>query len=132
VKAFVVSVNGHKVCTAGIGPNGVLSTIVHWVGGGPDRPAEGTFGFRVGGLDSRTNEHVTWDTPALNVGDVVCVHIVETEDVDPECRRESSPCGSSARPKRVGTRRPAKRHLSARQEAAKPSTRKSRPGTSES
>jgi len=128
VKAFVVSVNGRKVCTAGIGPDGVLSTILHWVGGGPRRPPEGTFGFRVGGLDSRTNEHVDWDTPAVNVGDLICIHIVETEDVDPECRRESSTCGLPARPKRACSGRPATRHLSTREDNTKPSPRKSRPG----
>jgi hypothetical protein len=50
VKAFVVSVNGRKICTAGIGPNGVLSTILHWVGGGPRRPPGGTFGSRRGAV----------------------------------------------------------------------------------
>ncbi len=127
MKAFVVSVNGRKICTAGIGPNGVLSAILHWVGGGPKRPSEGAFGFRVGGLDSRANEHFDWDTPAVNVGDVICVHIVETEVVDRECRRESSTCGSPAKPERARNGRPAKRQLSDREKDTKPSQPKSRP-----
>src|SRR5262249_30241625 len=49
VKAFVVRVNGKRLCTAGVGPNGVLTAIVNWVGGGPRRDAEGDFGFHVGG-----------------------------------------------------------------------------------
>ena len=77
----------------------VASAIVHWVGGGPKRPPEGAFGFCVGGLDSRSNEHVEWDTPAVKVGDIICVHIVETEVVAPECRRESSTCGLPAKSK---------------------------------
>ncbi len=110
----MVSVNGREICTAGIGPNGVLSTILHWVGGGPRRPPEGAFGFRVGGLDSRSNEH-DWDTPAVNVGDVICVRSVETKVVDPECRRESSKCGLPAQPKRARSGRPTNRQLSDRE-----------------
>jgi hypothetical protein len=90
MKAFVVRVNGKRICTAGIGPNGVLTAIVNWVGGGPRRSAEGHFGFHVGGLDSRTNEHVRWQTPELNVGDKVTVSIIETRQVDPEATRERS------------------------------------------
>jgi len=71
VKAFVVSVNGRKLCTAGIGPFGVMTTMLDWVGGGPRRPREGTFELSVGGLDSRTNEHVDWDAPAVNVRDII-------------------------------------------------------------
>jgi hypothetical protein len=87
VKAFLVRLNGKRLCTAGIGPNGVLTAIVHWVGGGSRRTAEGDFGFHVGGLDSRTGEHVDYETPTLKVGDKVTVEIVEAEKVDPETRR---------------------------------------------
>jgi hypothetical protein len=87
VKAFVVTVNGQRLCTAGIGPNGVLSAIIDWVGGGRNRPSGGDFGFHVGGLDSRTGEHVDWTTPELKVGDSVTVEIVEIDEVDPEARR---------------------------------------------
>jgi hypothetical protein len=128
VKAFIVSVNGREICTAGIGPNGVLSTILHWVGGGPRRPPEGAFGFRVGGLDSRSNEHVDWDTPAVKVGDVICVRIVETEVVDPECWRESSKCGLPAQTRRARSGRQAKRGLSDRDNDSKPPSRKPRRG----
>jgi hypothetical protein len=58
VKAFVVRVNGKRLCTAGVGCNGVLTAIVNWVGGGQRRDADGDFGFHVGRLDSRTGEHL--------------------------------------------------------------------------
>jgi hypothetical protein len=87
VKAFVVRVNGKRLCTAGVGPDGVLTAIVNWVGGGPRRDAEGDIGFHVGGLDSRTGEHLNYTTPRLRVGDKVSVEIVEAEVVDPEARR---------------------------------------------
>ena len=87
LKAFVVSVNGRPLCTAGIGPHGVLTANVYWVGGGSQRMAEGHFGFHVGGLDSRSGEHVNWETPELKVGDKVTVEIIETEQADPEATR---------------------------------------------
>jgi hypothetical protein len=90
MKAFMVSVNGRHVCTAGIGPNGVLSTMLTWVGGGPRRDPEGAFHFSVGGLDSRTDEHVDWTTPELAVGDEVTVRVVEVEQIDPEVSRRKA------------------------------------------
>ena len=90
MKAFVVRVNGKRVCTAGIGPNGVLTTSMFWVGGGKRRGPEGQFGFHVGGLDSRTDEHVNYDVPDLKVGDTVAVKIVETNRIDPETKRYKS------------------------------------------
>jgi hypothetical protein len=90
MKAFMVSVNGRHVCTAGIGPNGVLSTILSWVGGGPALGVEGEFRLHVGGLDTRTDEHVKWITPELAVGDEVTVRVVEVEQVDPEVSRHKA------------------------------------------
>ena len=90
MKAFMVSVNGRHVCTAGIGPDGLLSTILNWVGGGPRRDAEGHFRLHVGALDSRTNEHVRWHTPDMKVGDEVTIRIIEADQVDPEDRREKA------------------------------------------
>jgi hypothetical protein len=90
VKAFEVFVNGRRVCMAGVGPDGVLSAILDWVGGGPRHPAEGSFDLHVGGLDSRTDEHVDWSVPEVGVGDEVTIRIVETEDIDPEARRRKA------------------------------------------
>lgn len=90
MKAFTVFVNGQRICTAGIGPNGVLSAILDWVGGGTRRTADGHFGFHVGGLDSRTDEHVDWSVPEVGVGDEVTIRILETEDIDPEAERRKA------------------------------------------
>jgi hypothetical protein len=65
----------------------VLTAVVNWVGGGSRRDSEGRFGFHVGGLDSRTGEHLDYTTPQLRIGDKVSVEIVETEVVDPEAKR---------------------------------------------
>jgi hypothetical protein len=90
MKAFAVFVNGQQVCTAGIGPDGVLTAILDWVGGGPRQTPEGLFGLHVGGLDSQTDEHVDWSVPEVGVGDEVTIRIVETEDIDPEARRRKA------------------------------------------
>jgi hypothetical protein len=87
VKAFLVRLNGKRLCTAGVGPNGVLTAIVDWVGGGPRRTADGHFGFHVGGLDSRTGEHLDYEAPELKVGDKVTVELIEADHVDPEAKR---------------------------------------------
>lgn len=87
MKAFAVFVNGKRVCTAGIGPNGVLSTIITWAGGGSRRTAAGFFSLHVGGLDSRTDEHVRWQVPEVKVGDEVTVKILEAARVNPEHSR---------------------------------------------
>jgi len=112
LKAFVVSVNGRRLCTAGVGPEGVLSAIVTWVGRGSRRPAEGKFDLHVGGLDSRTGEHLGWKTPRIRVGDSVTVKLVETERVDAESKRyvpDPSGGGQGPRPKAtVRGRRPTK------------------------
>jgi hypothetical protein len=87
VKAFVVRLNGKRLCTAGIGPNGVLTAIVNWVGGGSRRTAQGHFGFHVWGLDSRSGEHIEYGTPELKVGDKVTVELIEADQVDHETKR---------------------------------------------
>lgn len=87
MKAFLVRLNGKRLCAAGVGPNGVLTAIVNWVGGGSRRTAEGHFGFHVGGLDSRTGEHIDYETPELKLGDKVTVEITEADQVDPETKR---------------------------------------------
>jgi hypothetical protein len=86
MKAFRIFVNGEQVCTAGIGPNGVLVTCVNWVG----HNTEGHLDFRVGGLDSRTDEHADWSVPPIRVGDEVSILVVETDEVDPEAKRHKA------------------------------------------
>jgi hypothetical protein len=87
MKAFLIRVNGKRICKAGVGPNGVLTAIVNWVGSSTKRTAQGDFGFHVGGIDGRTGEHVNYNTPSLNVGDKVSVEILESDQVDPEAKR---------------------------------------------
>jgi len=78
--AFEVSLNGDKLCLAGIGNHGVLSSIVSWVA----RPGEtGDLFLSVGGLFSPTEQHVDWvRTRYLSAGDEIRVRIVEADCVD--------------------------------------------------
>jgi hypothetical protein len=86
MKAFVVAINGQRICTAGVGTDGVLSVIANWFGNA-SRGDPGGFMLSASGLDSSAGEHVTWDTPAIGLGDVVTVELVEVEDVDPPSDR---------------------------------------------
>ena len=114
MKAFVVRVNGKRLCTAGLGPRGVLTAMVSWVGLRPGHDPEGAFTFHVGGLDSRTDEHLEYATPLLRVGDKVSVEIVETEVFDREDKRYvpdfsrrpgESPAKATVRRQRKGGKR---------------------------
>ncbi|MGH9500704.1 MAG: hypothetical protein ACRD3L_16305 [Terriglobales bacterium] len=78
MRAFEVYLNGAKLCLAGIGNDGVLTTIVNWVAKG----GEGDLFFTVGGLLTPTGEHVAWLRQHLRVGDEVQIKIVEADTVD--------------------------------------------------
>jgi hypothetical protein len=84
MKAFEVFINGHFVCRAGIGDDGVLTAIVHWLGSKDD--LDDTF-LSVGGMDSATNEHLDWTVPTIGVGSEIMVRIIETDAVDPPAKR---------------------------------------------
>jgi len=85
--AFEVFINGHRVCLAGVGENGVLAAIVNWIGG-PDK-AE-TFRLSVSGLDTSTDEHLTWKVPTIGVGAEVLVRVLESSSVDLPHNRKPS------------------------------------------
>ena len=77
MRAFKVSLNGKKLCLAGVGERGVLSAIVNWVAG--ERGAD--LFMDVGGLANE--EHVTWiKQKQLRVGDKVVVKIIKAGSVD--------------------------------------------------
>ena len=93
--AFEVSVNGKRVCTAGMGDYGVLTSILTWVG---RRPAESLNGagteeeltLEVSALESRSpnpGEHLKWLSETLRVGDSVSIRIAEVDTADPPVER---------------------------------------------
>jgi hypothetical protein len=88
--ALKVAHNGEPVCVAGIGDLGVISSHVTWVHsldyrteteGEPSERVE--LSLHVGGLHTPMEEHRTWDTPSIKVGDAVTVEIIETDNITP-------------------------------------------------
>ncbi|WP_437821462.1 hypothetical protein [Sorangium sp. So ce1078] len=83
--AFRVSVNGTKVCTAGVGPNGVMSIMVWRDAGSPRALLEDGHMHISGGNSDR--EYLYWSSPTLRVGDEIGIEILEADMVDPASRR---------------------------------------------
>ena len=85
--ALVLSINGQKICTVGVGDSGVLSAHVTWTGrtGEPD-----DLSVVVGGLDSNTDEHIRWPSlPEIMVGDSVSIEVIKTDTVDTPIDRKT-------------------------------------------
>jgi hypothetical protein len=83
MRAFQVELNGKRICTAGVGADGVLTAILDYVGGERgDR-----LSLSVGGLTSPAHEHVIWRQVGLKVGDLVAVKVVEAESIDKPRKR---------------------------------------------
>ena len=83
--SFNVSLNGKKLCLAGIGKRGVLSVILNWVAS--DR-GEDLF-LHAGGLANE--EYIDWiDHARLQVGDEIRVQVCEVESVDDPSRKRRS------------------------------------------
>jgi hypothetical protein len=89
MRAFEVSLNGKRLCLAGVGDDGVLSAIVNWV----TRKGTGDLFLEVGGLISPAHEHVSWETQRrLRMGDSIRVKVVDASSVDrPKKRKKSDP-----------------------------------------
>ena len=85
MRAFIVSVNGKRLCTAGIATDGVLSSHVTWSG----REGSGGFHMHVGGLEIASNEHLSWPVKEIGVGDEIVTRIIETETVDDPLSRRT-------------------------------------------
>ena len=97
--AFEVSLNGNKVCNAGVGDVGVLTTIITWVRrNGVNTETreleniEEELTLDVSGLISSRNEHVRWSESKLAVGDEILIRVTSLESVDsPRDRKTEDP-----------------------------------------
>lgn len=99
MKAFEVTLNGRRQCTAGV-ENGVLTAILSFVSqtraNAEAQPAEAseTLDLRVGGLariDPDTRENLEWLHLPLSVGDEITIRILELQDCDQPKTRETQP-----------------------------------------
>jgi len=86
--AFKIILNGEKLALAGVGADGVLTSIVSW--GSKDTGRKGSANLHVGGIESPA-VHVNWIDKDLEVGDSVEVRIVEQQDVDEPQMRKATP-----------------------------------------
>lgn len=88
MRAFEVYLNRKRLCTAGVGSDGVLSVSVHHViGKGRDEVF-----LEVGGLISSTEEHLKWRQRQIHIGDEVCMKVIESAEADrPRKRRRRDP-----------------------------------------
>jgi hypothetical protein len=95
--AFRVSLNGTRVCTAGIRDFGVLSAIVTWVRRRPEHGRDGGtieehLTVEVGGFTSTSRHHSQWLRRRLRVGDRVSIDVVDAAKADrPKHRYRDDP-----------------------------------------
>ena len=90
--AFEIHLNGHKVCTAGIGEPGVLGAHVSWARREGNQLAEELI-LHVGGLINSTREHVRWEEARpLQTGDQILIKILAADSADePKQRYPNDP-----------------------------------------
>jgi hypothetical protein len=83
MRAFKISLNGKKLCLAGIGERGVLTAIVDCVA----QEQGEQLSVQVGGLANE--EHLNWTGPKrLRVGDEIRVEIIEAASVDRPVKKQ--------------------------------------------
>ena len=84
--AFEVKINGNKKIIAGQDDLSVLSASITAVGqlGSKTTHKKGTpeIGISVGGLEETNNTHPFWTRDTLNIGDVINIKIIETDNPD--------------------------------------------------
>jgi hypothetical protein len=83
MRAFEVFLNGKRLCVAGIGADGVLTTTVTYC---PVRGKDDTRLY-VGGLVLPQEEHVFWKQSVLADGDELRIKIVNARTVDEPRKR---------------------------------------------
>ncbi len=85
---FEVSINGRKLCTAGVGQYGVLTTILSWAKNEPEQEntnqeeLKESIHFHVGGLVDQV--HISWlpEDVMVNQGDEISIKIIEGDNPD--------------------------------------------------
>ena len=100
MKCFEVTINGEKVCTAGVGDDGVLTAILALVqrqtvsdGTRDKQDAESeSLNVRVGGIanvEPGLSEHLEWLYKDLSVGDEITIKIIESSECDVPLSQET-------------------------------------------
>ncbi len=82
--AFVVLVNGQRVCSVGLSSLNTRGIQLSWIGN--TKTNERLF-LHVGGMDD--DEHVSWSVPQIKIGDEVTIKIIEDSAPDLPTARKS-------------------------------------------
>lgn len=101
MKCFEITINGEKVCTAGVGDDGVLNSIVSFVrrnnqdetAGSQTNEVYESLDIRVGGIanrDAGEMHNLEWLQRDLNVGDEIVIKIIEASSCDDPPGKEVS------------------------------------------
>jgi hypothetical protein len=78
--AFEVTLNGKRLCSAGVGAEGVLTAILTWVHRHGETGEE--CNMTVSGVTSLPRAHVGWIDEDLRVGDEVGIKVLDRTEVD--------------------------------------------------
>jgi hypothetical protein len=102
LRAVEISLNGKKLCVAGIGSDGVMTAIVNLV----TRRGPAEFHLHVVGLISPSREHVSWiGNEPLKVGDEAQVKLVDATSVDePKTKEQIDPAKDLRAPEKISSR----------------------------
>jgi hypothetical protein len=105
MRAFEVSLNGKRVCTAGLGDDAVLNVIANHLTG----QGRAETHFNVGGLDCTANEFVDWEfMRKLKRGDKLLIRVVDSDSIDKPRRRKPRDPAEELRQTKLYVRRMAK------------------------
>jgi hypothetical protein len=127
MKVFDVSLNDRKLCRAGVGADGVLTTMVTWVkltgqaakeARRLGHPLDETR-MHVGGL--RKNTHFSWADRHLRAGDRVTIGVTQARRSDPPARQERNDPTQAERREREYYLRLKRKYEGHRPRAARPS-----------
>ena len=97
MKGMEIRINGKRRCIIGVGPSGVLSSIVRWVNIPVDgKSGRNEFGVSAGGLivEEKKQTHCMWLNEMLTLGDEVTVKLVETNKPDRPKSKKTKKGGS--------------------------------------
>ena len=84
MRALEVSLNGKRLCVAGVGDNGVVSTNISCV----LRNGKDELFLYTGGISNEGQEFWRWHNRNVKVGDVIQVAVIETAKADRPRHRE--------------------------------------------
>jgi hypothetical protein len=109
--AFEVHLNGKKLCTAGVGELGVLSTCLAWQASQPEGQTSAAvvehLRLEVGGL-AESGEHFRWIDRKVKRGDILTIKVVRAALVDNPRKRDRPNPAARLRSQKEYVRRMAK------------------------